>query len=374
MKKWFAVFLTAAALPCPAPACSLCGGGLTAPTFRLDAAQASARMIVYGPIQNNGTASELAVEAVLRADPALGERKTVALNKFLPINDPKNPPRYLVFCDVDAKNQLDPYRGLPLRGKASLDYVKKVLALDPKDSAARLKFYFDYLESPEKEIAQDAFLEYARAADVEIGQVAGSLSAEKLRGWLKDPKTAPERLSLYAFLLGGCGGADDAAYLQSQLKEDSERIVGAYDGILAGFIQLKPREGWELADAVLRDGRKPLQVRLAAVRTLRLFHGWKPKDSQAQVVRCLQGMLAQGDLADVAVADLRRWGVGYLTADVLTLYGKKGYDAPIMQRAILAYALNRAKDDAAAKQFMIARRNAEPDVVKEVEESLQFEK
>jgi hypothetical protein len=373
MKRLFGVIL-AAALPCPAFACSLCGGGLQAPTFRLDAAQPSARMILYGPIQNNGAASELAVEAVLRTDPALGERKAVALNKFLPINDPKNPPHYLVFCDVDAKNQLDPYRGVPLRGKASLDYVKKVLALDPKDAGARLKFFFDYLESPEKEVSQDAFLEFARATDQQIGAVSGSLSAEKLRGWLKEPKTPPERLSLYAFLLGGCGGDEDAANLKSLLKDDSDRIVGAYDGVLGGYIQLRPKEGWEVADSVLRDGKKPLQVRLAAVRTLRLFHGWKPKESQAPVVRCLKGMLVQGELADVAVADLRRWGVGELTADVLALYGKKGYDAPIMQRAIVSYALTLEKDDAAAKQFVEQRRKVEPELVKEVEESLQFEK
>jgi hypothetical protein len=377
MKRTTALILGALGLflapPPPAPACSLCGG-LQAPTFRLDAAQPSARMILYGPIRNNGTDTELAVEQVLRTDPALGGAKTLDLKRYVPVNDPKNPPHYLVFCDVDPKGGLDPYRGVPLTGKGASEYVKKVLALDPKDAAARLAFYFDYLENEDKAVAQDAFLEFARATDQEIGQASGKLSAERLRGWLKDEKTPPERLSLYAFLLGGCGGEADASFLRSMLNDDGERVVNAYDGFLGGYVQLRPKEGWELAETTLRDGRRPLPVRLAAVRTVRLYHNWKPKETREPVLRCLRGMLAQGELADVAVEDLRRWGVNDLTSDVLALYGKKGYDAPIMQRAIMRYAASREKDDEAARRFMAERRRAEPDLVKEVEESLQFEK
>jgi hypothetical protein len=363
-------------LPCPALACSLCGGGLQGPTFRLDAAQPSARMILYGPIQNGaGTTTDLTVEEVLRSNAALGDRKTVALGKYLPVNDPKDPPHYLVFCDVDKSGKPDPYRGVLLRGPDALDYVKKVLALDAKDAAGRLKFYFEYLENKDKAVAQDAFLEFARSTDQEIGQAAGQLSAEKLRTWLKaDAPTPPERLSLYAFLLGACGGDADADFLLSQLKKDDERIVNAYDGFLGGYIQLRPKDGWKMADAITRDGRQPLPIRLSVVRTVRMFHGWKPKETHDDVLRCLQGMLAQGELADIAVEDLRRWQMSELTGEVLSLYGKKGFDAPLMQRAIVRYAVSRAPNDDAARQFVAERRKKEPDLVKEVEESLQFEK
>jgi hypothetical protein len=362
-------------LPSPALACSLCGGGLQGPTFRLDAAQASARLILYGPIQNGaGTTTDLSVEDVLRTDPALGGRKTVALGKFIPVNDPKDPPRYLVFCDVDNAGKLDPYRGVLLRTPDALGYVKKVLALDAKDAAVRLKFYFDYLENADKAVAQDAFLEFARSTDQEIGQAAGKLAPEKLRGWLQAKETPSERYSLYAFLLGACGGDADADLLQSLLKKQEERVVNAYDGVLGGYIQLRPKEGWELADALLRDGRQPLQVRLGVVRAVRMFHNWKPKETHDQVLKCLEGMLSQGELADIAVEDLRRWQMGDLTREVLGLYGKKGFDAPLMQRTIVRYAVSRAKDDDAARQFVAERRKKEPDLVKEVEESLQFEK
>jgi hypothetical protein len=61
-----------------------------------------------------------------------------------------------------------------------------------------------------------------------------------------------------------------------------------------------------------------------------------------------------------------------LTPDVLALYGKKGFDAPIMQRAIVRYGLS-CKDETAAK-FIADRSRYEPELVKEVEDSLQFEK
>ena len=246
------------------------------------------------------------------------------------------------------------------------------MALDPKDPGGNLDFYFRYLENADKEIALDAFLEFARANDKQIGQASSKLSADKLRAWLKDPQTPPERLSMYAFLLGGCGGDVDADFLAEQLNDDGDRTVNAYDGYLGGYIHLRPREGWEKALAVLRDGRKPLPMRLAVIRMVRMYHGWPPKESQENDAAAETAMIAQGELADVAIEDLRRWQTWDLTPDVLALFGKKGFDAPIMQRAIVRYALSC--DDDAAKRFTAEHRQAEPDLVKEVEESLQFEK
>jgi hypothetical protein len=366
--------LLLALVPCPAPACSLCGGALQqAPTLRQEAAQPNARLILFGTIQNarGATTTELTIENVLRKDPVIGGQKVMDLGRYLPVSDAKNPPHFLVFCDVN-KDKVDAYRGIPIRSAEGLDYVKKALELDPKDPGGNLDFYFKYLENTDKEIAADAFLEFVRATDQQTGAASSKLSPEKLRGWLKDPQTPPERVSLYAFLLGGCGGDADADFLDAQLRDASERTVNAYDGYLGGYIHLRPREGWDQALAVLRDGRKSLPMRLAAVRTVRMYHGWQPKESRENVLKCLSGMIAQGELADVAIEDLRRWQMWDLTSDIVALYGKKGFDAPIMKGAIVRYALS-CKDDE-AKKFVAERRRYEPDLVNQVEESLQFEK
>lgn len=367
-----------AALPCPAPSCSLCPLGLQnqAPTFRQEAAQASARLILYGTLGNpqikgggNGS-TDLNIQTILRDDPSLTNKKKLELPRYVPVSDPKNPPRFLVFCDV-FQDKLDPYRGIPIKEPAAVDYLKKSLALDPKDRAGNLLFFFDYLDAADPEVARDAFLEFSKATDQEIGQVAPRLSAERLRKWLEDPKTPVERLGLYAFLLGGCGHVRDAALLRSLLKDTSERVVNAYDGILSGLIHLDPKEGWNWLHATLRDGKTPLPVRLAVVRTLRFYHGWQPQETRPQVLAALAGMLAQGELADLAVEDLRRWKMWDLTTQVLALNGQKGFDAPLMQRALVRYALSC--DDGTCRQFVAGRRRHDPEMVKEVQESLQFE-
>jgi hypothetical protein len=362
-------------VPTPARSCSLCGANLQqAPTFRQEAALETARAIFIGTAEKsdagNGT-TDLRINDVLRSDPILKDKKVVKLNRYLPV-DRKDPPRYLVFCDV-FKGKLDPFRGVPLKNAAAIEYARKVLKLDNKDRTSNLLFFFRYLDNADVEISRDAFLEFAKATDQDIAKAAGKLNADKLRAWIKNEKTPTERLSLYALLLGACGTEADARYLKSRLDETNERTTSAYDGLLGGYIHLKPREGWELAQALLRDGRKPLPIRLAAARTVSFFHGARPKESKENVLKCLDAMIGQAELADIAVEDLRRWKIFDRTRDILALYGKKGYDAPLMQRAIVRYALC-CKDDTGARNFLDARRRAEPDLVKEVEESLQFEK
>lgn len=368
------------AVPGPGYSCSLCGASLRqAPTLRQEAALESARVILIGTAENprldgaNGI-TDLRISEVLRSDPALEGKKVIPIKRYLRISDPKNPPRFLVFCDI-FKGEFDPFRGVPLQSADSVEYVRKVMKLDPKDVSGNLQFFFRYLENADSEIARDAFLEFAKASDADIAGVAGRLDPTKLHKWLGDEKTPRERLSVYALLLGACGTDADARFLHELLEKNNDRTTGAYDGLLGGYIHLRPREGWELAYELLRDSRKPLPIRLAVARTVSFFHGARPKDKETQenVLKCLDAMIGQGELADIAIEDMRRWQMYDRTRDILGLYGKKGYDAPLMQRAIVRYALS-CKDDATARSFLEARRKAEPDVVKEVEESLQFEK
>src|SRR5262249_46284785 len=148
--------------------------------------------------------------------------------------------------------------------------------------------------------------------------------------------------------------------------------AGALGGLLSGYIQLRPREGWELALAILRDSRRPFTERLAVLGMLRFYHGWKPEETRREILRGLEALLPQSDLADLAVEDLRRWQLWDLTGEVLALYGKKDFDAPIQRRALVRYALSCPR--AEANRFVAQLRKQDPDLVKDVEEALQFEK
>src|SRR5207248_9677103 len=116
----------------------------------------------------------------------------------------KNPPKYAVFCDV-FNGRLDPYRGIPIQSADFMGYLKGIISLDAHDSTRALLYYFDFLDHKDSTIADDAFLEFAKANDQEIGRIAGRLDGRKLRKWVQDPQTPAIRLNLYGFLLGACG-------------------------------------------------------------------------------------------------------------------------------------------------------------------------
>jgi hypothetical protein len=364
------------AAPGAAPACSLCNPNIQqTATFRQDAAQS--RMILYGTVLKSsltggggGGVSDFQIKTVLKSDPYLRGKTTLEIPRYVPV-ERGDPPRYLLFCDL-YQGKPDIFRGIPVKSEAAAAYVKGLLAREGQGHVAVLRYCFDYLDHPEREVANDAFLEFAKATDQDMGQVAPQLSADKLRGWLKDPQTPENRLGVYALLLGACGGEADAALLRAMVQRPTERTRAALDGLLGGYVQLRPREGWELALAVLKDERQPFATRFAVVRMLRFYHGWKPQETRAKVLEGLAVVLGQSDAADLAVEDLRRWQTWDLTDGVLKLYGRKGFDAPLMQRAIVRYALSCPQPEAA--RFTADLRRRDPELVKDVEEALGFEK
>jgi hypothetical protein len=156
------------------------------------------------------------------------------------------------------------------------------------------------------------------------------------------------------------------------IERPTERTKGALDGLLGGYISLRPAEGWDLAVAILADQKRSFAERLAVSRTLRFYHGWKPAESRPQVLRALAAMVADGGVADLAIEDLRHWQMWDLTDKVLAQYGKESHAAPITKRTIGRYALTCPLPQ--ARLFVQELRRQDPAMVRELEEALQFEK
>lgn len=368
-----AVLLGLAVFVSDAGACSLCLMSVQqSVTYREEAGRA--HLVVHGTLTSSrlnadgGGTTTMRVEHVVKAT-GVAAPQTLTIPRYVPF-DPKEPPHYLFFCDT-AGSKLDAYRGVEVSAAAA-EYVRGALAVDPKDRSASLRYQFNYLEHADAGIAADAFLEFAKATDKEIGEAAPGLKPEKLRAWLKDVRTPPQRLGIYAFLLGACGGAADAELFRTLLRDPQERSASSLDGILGGLIHLSPKEGWATLEAMVGDSRKPFTVRYAALRTLRFYHGWKPVECRDKVLGGMGLLLTQGEMADLAIEDLRRWKVWDLTATVLAQYAKPTHAAPIMKRAIVRYALCCPKPEAVA--FVAERRKDSAEVVRDVEETLQFEK
>jgi hypothetical protein len=367
------------ALPSPAPSCGLCVlNGQPPPTFGQEWERA--KLILFGTAQSSrfnssgapgsGT-TDFRIDKVLKDDPFRGDKKVLELPRFIPILDPKKPPQFVVFCDV-YKDKLDAYLGRPVNSLALLDYLEGVKSLPGKDRTQGLLYYFRYLDHPDETIAGDAFLEFARSSDLEIGKVARQLTPDKLRTLLKDPATKVERLSLFAFLLGACGNERDADFLKSMITQPSERTTQALDGLLGGYIQLRPKQGWELTYAILGDSKKHFLERFAVVRMLRFYHGWKPEEARKEVLHGLDLMVPDGDVADLAIEDLRRWKTWDLTDKILAQYGKASHATPIVRRAIVRYALCCPRPE--AQRFVDSLRRLDGSLVREMEEGLELEK
>jgi hypothetical protein len=364
------------ALP-SAPACSICNGQFSNQrTLRQDWERA--KLVLVGTLSNprftTGSAgagtTDFSIERVLKADPALGTTKVLTLGQYIPVLDAKNPPKFVVFCDV-VQGKINPSGGRSVRSQALLDYFRGLDTFQGKQRSQFLQYCFQFLDHADDTLAADAFLEFVRSSDAEVGEAAPRLDPARLRRLVQDPKTSAERLSLFAFLLGACGKAQDTLVLKSLIDRPTERNVKALDGLLCGYIYLQPRAGWELTLKILADRRRPFPERFAAVRTVRFYQGWKPAENKQSVLAGYGGLVEDGEMADFAVEDLRRWKMWDLTGKVLGQYGKASHNSPIVRRSIVRYAL--CCPDAEARRFVDALRRQDTELVHDLEEGLGFE-
>jgi hypothetical protein len=365
-----------------AQACSLCGleGLKEQGTLREDLTQAKL-ILLFGHIANprftddrvGAGVTDLRILRVLKDNGTLGKRATIQLDRYIPILDEKNPPQFVIFCDV-VEGKLDPYRGRAVQTPAVLQYIKDIDALKHKDRRQQLQFYFAHLDHADELIAEDAFLEFARSSDREVGDISASLTPARLRKLLANPQTPSERISLFAFLLGGCGGEQDAALLCKLIDSSSPEGDRNLDGFLSGYIHLRPNEGWELAYQILSDRERPFLQQFAAVRTLRFYHGWKPEETHRQVLRCHACVLVDGEIADLAIEDLRRWKIWELTDVALAQYGQESHKAPITQRALVRYALSCPLPQARAFVQRLEEQPEKRELLHELREGLAVEK
>jgi hypothetical protein len=373
--RWLAVTLTLVLVAPGLRACDLCNN--QGAPFSMEIAQA--RAVVFGPVVSSklgadgiGGTSQLQIDAVLKSDPILKNQKSITLPRYVP-PDPKV--RFLVVIDV-VRGQIDPYRGFPFNSDRVVKYLQDAPAKNPmakpEEAADRLRYFFRYLNDAEPEIAADAYKEWATATNREVGFVAGKLSADDLRTWLLDKNTPAPRLSLYGFLLGACGNDRDADLLRRFITNPDERMGSALDGLLAGFIRLREQEGWKLTKQILGDAKRPFTQRHSILRMLRFYHGFQPEQSRAHLVESAGIMLAQLDMMDLAITQLRQWQMWDLTGRILKLYGTRDADAPITKRAIVRYALACPQPE--AKRFLEELKQKDPALLQKVMEAMEFEK
>jgi hypothetical protein len=355
------------------PFCSMQGQTLTT-----EIGQAS--MVLYGTLENakmdpnagfNEGTTDLAIETVVKDNEVRAEKKVITLNRYVPsVGDAKY--KFLVFCDV-FKGKIDPYRGMAVKTDSDIaKYLTGALKVKDKDIAARLRYFFDYLDDADIEVSNDAYKEFANASYTDYSGLAKTLPAEKIAGWLKDPNTPDFRYGLYASMLGHCGKAEHAELLRGLLDNPQKRVSSGVDGILAGYVMLEPKEGFDYVRGILKDPSKDFTLRYAALRAVRFFWDSRPDLIQKKdLLEAVSALLDQGDIADLVIEDLRKWQQWQLSDRILGLRNKASHNVPIIRRAILRYAL--ACPGSEASSYVEEQRKKDPRLVQDAVELLKLE-
>jgi hypothetical protein len=392
-------------------ACTFCLGGLRSrPTWGQQAVSAS--WVLYGSLANprfdpgsEGGSTEFHVREVLRGEAGRIPPRQIVLPVYLPVIGNATPRDYIVLAHWRGQ-RWEVLGGFPA-SEAVVAYLKGVLQLPPRDTAARCAYFFRHLDHLEAAVATDALAELGRISDVELCQAAsgGAFPVVRLRQLLRDPRLTAEGRGMLAYLLGLCGqvpsdtdllrqlwqqwsappGTGTSHLLASESPPWGDSRVGS--GILTGLILLDPSQGWRVASEVLSDPQRPFSQRWAVLETLRFFQAFRPpvlasglprpkqesaglrRDHRADILRCYALLVRQGDLADQAVEDLRRWGWWDLTGDILRHFDAPTHRAPIVRRAMVRYLLSAPGPE--AQDFLRELRRREPDLVRSVEELLQ---
>jgi hypothetical protein len=366
----------------PGSACPFCS--MQGPTLTGEVGQA--KLVLYGQLtnakeQNNGDGTtDLVVETVIKnelagkkGDPLAGNGKTVLLDRYLmPVGGEEAKYRYLVYCDV-FRGKVDPYRTVPVKDGDMAKYLLGALAHKDESIGKRLRFFFDYLDSADVEISNDAYKEFGNADYKDYQEMAKDLPAERVVKWLTDEKTPAFRYGLYASMLGHCGKEKDAKVLHDMLDNKEKRLGSGVDGMLAGYVMLKPKEGWAYARDILKDGKKEFMLRYAALRTVRFL--WDSRPDLIDKKELKEGMgllLEQSDIADLSIDDLRKRECWDMADRVLTLRSTKAYEIPIVRRAILRFALS-CKSNKACQTYVDEQRKKDAQMVADAEELLKLE-
>ena len=276
----------------------------------------------------------------LRGDSQWKPRQRITLNRY---REGREGDLFLLLGDVERKIAwLDP---LPIT-KAAIDYARRAPDTDVEPTT-RLLFFLDFLESPDKTVAEDANSEFANADYNDVVKIKDHLSREKLRKWLTDPKTESGRLGFYGMLLGLCGTPDDATFMAEIIgQNEGDELRLGIDGLMGGYLLLTGDAGVELLERTkLKPTDCPFSETYAAVQALRFAWTYaEGRVSRERLKTAMRSVLHREDMADLIIADLSRWKDWESLPLLMRLYDSEQFEHTSVKRAIIRFA-NRCASD-----------------------------
>jgi hypothetical protein len=376
-------YLVAAALgawlsvgPNPVRSCSFGCFVHKLPTLAADHKQAA--IVVVGSFTNAKKAensTDFVIEKVVKFHPTLkakmkvgNGKKVITLPRYLP--QLKN--KLIVFADL-ANGEIDAYRGVELeRGSTLLPYFIGAISVKDGPMVVRVRYFFDHLNSPDPEVASDALREIDGLDFKEYMHIAKELPADRLVRWLQDPSTPPDRYGLYAALLAQCGRPENTKVLRAILDQRDRPRHADYGRVFAACVILDAKKSWPYLTGTLTNLKQDFPTRYAALRAVRFLWDYRPEVvGKKNRLDALALVLADSEMADLAIEEVRKRQAWEFTDHALNLFGKESYDTPIVRRSIVRFAL--CSPALRAADFVQRQRRIDPVLVNDMEESLKLE-
>ena len=234
---------------------------------------------------------------------------------------------------------------------AALKYAREA---PPVKAPKRLEYFARFLEDADQTISNDAYGEFAKAPYEEIVPIAKAMSPEKLRGWLKDPKTPQGRIGLFGMMLGLCGDQSDVESLHDRIVSLDEMQQPGINGMTAGYLMLAGEPGLELVEKRILTNPEAtdtdLYARIQAIEFLLKYASGGLSRSRLQ--KSLYPLLTHPTHGEQVITTLARWKDWSIQDRLVAGFGK----APEAQKkAIIKFFLAATRDKTAEGQRTAAR-------------------
>ena len=361
----------------PATACPFCAKlGKTLSDMVADADWVAAgrlsgsRRISDAGADQPDAVTEMVVTTVIKSHPSAKGKESVTLARFF-ARAQGDPVDYLIFAEI-VDGRIDPFRAIPTDSTSLARYLAKSARLSADAPSDRLGALFPYLNDKDPRISEDAYKEYSKAPFHVVRAAAKHYDSDRLIEWLRDPATPAYRIGLFGLLTGAAGRAEDADLLRAMITEPRLRPADGIDGLLGGYSLLRPREGADLVLELLNDSEAGFKMRYLALLAFRFVRTDVPGLDRDTLLERLAGALEIPELCDLVVDELRKARAWDRLDRILSLYGKTGFDRPVIQRTVVRFAVQCPLPK--AKRFVARIEADNPKLITDVRENLRFEK
>ncbi|MCR9197838.1 MAG: hypothetical protein NXI04_04305 [Planctomycetaceae bacterium] len=259
------------------------------------------------------------------------------------------------------------------------DYIVSAPKMDVDD---RLTYFVPFLEHAEPQIAADAWGEFANADYEIICKLRTEFDSQKLRQWITQADTSPERLGLYGMMLGLCGNQDDAAFLRRQiLNGSSDELRFGIEGLMGGLLLITKEQGLAFLEQQLITRSDVTGAEsLAVIQALQFAWTYEPDLIAKDRLRsALHPYLQKSSVRELVIRNMARWNDWSGLEKLPPLFEVAAADRDSgTQRAIIGYLLTCRKNESAeeslqqrADSVLEEIRTAEPRLVRMMERDMR---